>query len=484
MIVPMAPKAGPATEKELRPHYGYFLFAASFDSPSLCSHPAVSLLIDNGYPSSGTLNIASVLTQVSAKKGQTFHFGSTYDTYDADQSWFDSIFQTFFKHVVSENGCKWDATEPTQGTSDLTECLATQSFATTYGNSFRGHNTFWHSQTPSWLPGSFSASTLVNTIIPQHVQAEIQGMGSSVTSWDVVNEVVGDGVSNGMTALQCVQNKGDWPTVTSDGSGTPLVTDLSFIYQAFKTAYTYAGANTRLAINDYNTGGQDAKTACVIAVLESIHTNTSIPYDRLSIGFQSHLTASTGGFYTKSALASTFSTLAALGVDAMITEMDIEVNADNTANLRYQAAIWGDYLDACLYASNCNEFINWDPRDDLSWRGTSAAATLFDSSGNPKPAAYEVAARLQNYAAGNAEPCATSSGTSVCTITGTGSTTTGSSSSTSSTKSSSSGSGGPTGCASAEWGQCGGIGWTGCTSCASGTTCSEQNAYYSQCLPS
>jgi endo-1,4-beta-xylanase len=50
----------------------------------------------------------------------------------------------------------------------------------------------------SWLPGNVSASDLVNTVIPQHVQAEIQGMGSDVTSWDVMNEIVGDGVSNGM----------------------------------------------------------------------------------------------------------------------------------------------------------------------------------------------------------------------------------------------------------------------------------------------
>ncbi|KAI0689890.1 endoglucanase [Cytidiella melzeri] len=34
-----------------------------------------------------------------------------------------------------------------------------------------------------------------------------------------------------------------------------------------------------------------------------------------------------------------------------------------------------------------------------------------------------------------------------------------------------------------EWGQCGGIGWTGATTCVAGTTCSELNAYYSQCIP-
>lgn len=73
-------------------------------------------------------------------------------------------------------------------------------------------------------------------------------MGSSVTSWDVVNEIIGDGVSNGMSALQCVQNKNVWPTQNN------LVSDLSFVYAAFNNAYKYAGSGTHLAINDYNTG--------------------------------------------------------------------------------------------------------------------------------------------------------------------------------------------------------------------------------------
>jgi hypothetical protein len=32
------------------------------------------------------------------------------------------------------------------------------------------------------------------------------------------------------------------------------------------------------------------------------------------------------------------------------------------------------------------------------------------------------------------------------------------------------------------YGQCGGSGWTGPTACASGSTCKEQNQWYSQCL--
>jgi len=38
------------------------------------------------------------------------------------------------------------------------------------------------------------------------------------------------------------------------------------------------------------------------------------------------------------------------------------------------------------------------------------------------------------------------------------------------------------GSCSAVWGQCGGEGWTGPTCCDSGSTCNEQNPYYSQCV--
>lgn len=52
---------------------------------STLAAPTVSLLIDNGYASTGTLSIKSVLSAVSTRKGSAFHFGSTYDTYAPNQ---------------------------------------------------------------------------------------------------------------------------------------------------------------------------------------------------------------------------------------------------------------------------------------------------------------------------------------------------------------------------------------------------------------
>ncbi|KAI0448633.1 concanavalin A-like lectin/glucanase domain-containing protein [Xylaria acuta] len=44
------------------------------------------------------------------------------------------------------------------------------------------------------------------------------------------------------------------------------------------------------------------------------------------------------------------------------------------------------------------------------------------------------------------------------------------------------GNGGGSGCSVAKWGQCGGQGFSGCTTCASGSSCTAQSQYYSQCL--
>lgn len=127
-----------------------FVLLAVIASSAFAQTPTVSLLIDGDYPSTGTLSLRSVLQQVSTRKGATFHFGSTYDIYDssAEASWTENVFSTFFNHLVAENGCKWDATEPTRGVSDLTDCAGAQSYAFQQGATFRGHNTFWHEQTP------------------------------------------------------------------------------------------------------------------------------------------------------------------------------------------------------------------------------------------------------------------------------------------------------------------------------------------------
>jgi endo-1,4-beta-xylanase len=125
------------------------ILLAVLASPALAQAPTVSLLIDlPNFASNGTLNLRSTLSAVSTRKGQSFHFGSTYETSYPDASYHANLYSTFFNHMVAEKSCKWQTTEPSPNVTSLTGCKGVQSFATSHGDSFRGHNTFWHANTP------------------------------------------------------------------------------------------------------------------------------------------------------------------------------------------------------------------------------------------------------------------------------------------------------------------------------------------------
>lgn len=110
--------------------------------------PSVDLLIDHGFQRSGVINLRKTLASVSQRKGKKFHFGSTLNITIPHPGWPEDVFSSFFDHVVAENGCKWGEVEREPGKSNLTECFDVPNFADKLGNSFRGHNTFWHTHLP------------------------------------------------------------------------------------------------------------------------------------------------------------------------------------------------------------------------------------------------------------------------------------------------------------------------------------------------
>lgn len=378
--------------------------------------PDVTLLIDNqGY--NQTRTIKALLAAVSAKKGRTFHFGVAYDAGNASIDSFASAkLNDTFNHGVAENNCKWQFTEPSLNVSDLSACKKSQAFFTNNGASFRLHNTFWHQQTPSWLPSTFSASALLEDIIPTHVRQEAGGM-TGYTSVDVLNEIVGDSTTTNMSAYECVANKQVWPTTINDTNTTPLLTDLEFVQVALQAAAQ--STNATLVLNDYSTGGNNSKTACYYKLAQSLQQN-NVPLG--GVGFQSHVGAKSNNFDSKEDLKQTFAQFGALGLDVLITEFDVWLQDASNQSERWQAAIYGDYLDACLYSDNCHDFIVWGLYDAVSWlntfpgRGVSMPL-LFDAQGRAKPNYYEVIARLERFVAGTGEVCASAAGKATCDLT-------------------------------------------------------------------
>lgn len=104
-----------------------------------------------------------------------------------------------------------------------------------------------------------------------------------------------------------------------------------------------------------NVGGNNpsaAKTECAFKTLTRLQ-NAKVPVDGL--GIQSHYSARPGSFPTKASAHETLDKLKSMGLLGAITEMDIWVPDLSKEAERYQASIFGDILDTCLYSSNCNE---------------------------------------------------------------------------------------------------------------------------------
>jgi len=381
------------------------------------------------------ITVRSVLKTINDKKlkGSTFYFGSTIADLSVNPQnaeWTSARFEDTWNLAVAENDCKWFSNEPVApGVFNLTACESLRDYAFERGIAFRGHNTFWHNQRPDWLannPFNFTVAQLNKTIIPTAVETVIEGLGKSLISWDVVNEPFSDGATPGMSLTECVVNASRWPNFAIDGNASSpvLFPDSSFINTALVSAdkaRKKIGSSVKLFVNDYNVGGNfpsQAKTECAFKMLTQMQ-KSNIAIDGL--GIQSHYSANPGAFPSKESAHFTMDRLKNMGVMGAITEMDVWLPDNSTESLRWQASIFGDILDTCLYSSNCNEFILWDNRDDESWLDTVASTgihqgTLFDSSGNPKLPYFEVLARLLNFAQGGEEPCATSGGTSACVL--------------------------------------------------------------------
>ncbi|KAK7015022.1 beta-xylanase [Favolaschia claudopus] len=421
----------------MHPTFTVLAFSAVVQAASFT--PEVSLLTDLPQFHIQKLQkttVRSVLKTINDKKlkGTTFLFGSTLaDPSVAPQNaaWTSARFEDTFNLAVAENNCKWFSNEPAQGVFNLTACEDLRDFAFQRGIAFRGHNTLWHNQRPDWLannPLNFTVSQLNRTIIPNAVQSVIEGLGKNLVSWDVVNEALTDSATPGMSVTECVVNASSrWPNFAIDGNASSpvLFPDESFLNTAFLNAgraRKIIGSRLQLFYNDYNGRGGDSpsqsKTDCALKMLGQLKSS-GVPVD--GMGIQSHYSATPGAFPSKGSAHTTMDRLKSLGLMGAITEMDCWLPDNTTASLRWQSSIFGDILDSCLFSSNCNEFILWDPRDDESWLDTQTSTgvhmgTLFDLNGDPKLPYFEVLARLMNFAQGGVEPCSTSSGTSVCVL--------------------------------------------------------------------
>ncbi|RYY45542.1 MAG: glycosyl hydrolase [Sphingomonadales bacterium] len=302
--------------------------------------------------------------------------------------------------LVPENELKWQSIRPSASTYDFTRFDAMLTYAQSKGLAMRGHNLLWHQRRwmPAWAeshPYGIGAAGVAEArrILTEHIQTVSRRYGTSIVSYDVVNEAV-DPATGGLyeTALS-----------TALG-GAEATLDL-----AFRTARAEL-SSTQLVYNDYMSweSGGAAHRAGVLALLQGFKAR-GVPVDAL--GIQSHI-----GIYSSAPVADlvtaqspawrTFlDAVVALGYKLVITELDVRdtglpaaIPARDQAVADYARA----YLDLMFSYPQLTDVLAWGMCDKYSWLqsfdaradGQPRRPCPYDSSFQAKPLQNAINAAL------------------------------------------------------------------------------------------
>ena len=265
--------------------------------------------------------------------------------------------------ATPENEMKWDATEPTRNTFTFTAADSIVAFAAAHGIVVKGHTLVWYSQLPSWVPAITDPTDLHNAMI-NHINNVVSHFRGKVIAWDVVNEAWND---DGQSLRSS-------PFYNYLGAG--------YIDDAFNAAHA-ADPNARLYYNDYGAEGAGAKSDAVYNMVQGM-LSRGVPIN--GVGLQMH-TGPTDSSPSAAEVATNMQRLAALGLDALISEMDVQIC---TSDLATQRARFHDIVAVCVAQPACKAVTVWGVPDKYSWRNGQTCATprplLFDDNYVAKPA--------------------------------------------------------------------------------------------------
>ena len=258
-----------------------------------------------------------------------------------------------------------------------------------------GHTLVWHSQVPDWVFQDDSGRPLTRQALldrmQSHISAVVGRYKGRVKGWDVVNEALNDDGTMRDTPWYRIIGQGD-PQQRYD-----------HIAKAFEFAHK-ADPQAELYYNDYSLSTSRAKADAAAAIVRYLQSK-GIRID--GVGMQMHASLT---WPNVEDFEYAIKTLAATGVNVMITELDIRTRSrgyrgadisrieregsaeSDAAAAELQKQLAEKYAEIFTVLVKYKEVIPrvtfWGVYDATSWIGGSPL--LFDAQYQPKQAFYAV----------------------------------------------------------------------------------------------
>lgn len=212
------------------------------------------------------------------------------------------LIRTHFNNITPENCMKPQPIEPEEGRFDWMMADALVEFARAERINVTGHCLVWHSQCPAWFfkDGEKQATReMVLERMKRHIEAVLGRYRGKIQGWDVVNEAIDDG--------ELYIRKSLWKETVGE----------DYVAKAFEFAQA-ADPQMPLYYNDYN-DELPAKREKTVRLLKDLKTR-GLRVD--AVGIQGHWCLDKVPFKEIDAAIGEF---ANLGLDVMITELDLDV---------------------------------------------------------------------------------------------------------------------------------------------------------------
>lgn len=207
-----------------------------------------------------------------------------------------------FNALTPENVMKWEEIHPEPGIYDWEAADQFVEFGTAQDMYLTGHTLVWHSQTPDWVFEDEDGNPLSREALLErmrdHIFEVVGRYNGRVDSWDVVNEALNEDGS---------LRESPWFNIIGK----------DYLLHAFRYAHE-ADPEARLYYNDYSLEGPEKRQGA-IELVEYLQEN-DVPIH--GIGTQGHFSLD---WPTEEQFRTTLREFADLGIDVMVTELEIDV---------------------------------------------------------------------------------------------------------------------------------------------------------------
>lgn len=257
------------------------------------------------------------------------------------------------------------------------------------------HHTFvWFDQTPQWFfrknydsNGALVSKSVMVARMENFIKTALETINSRWPGLVYAIDVSNEGVQNG--GIRKKDNNNMNPNYWYETIGD------DFVYYAFKFARQYAEEGQELYYNDY---AYDYDTNNCKFALNTLLKDAIAEELIDGVGIQGHLDTNN---FSLDAVIKDAEMIKEKGLKCQITELDITVNSESTADLNNQKNAF-KRLGARVLESNAsgkteiNAIVFWGIRDDMSWK-RNQHPLLFNENYAKKPAYYGFLEAVEEY---------------------------------------------------------------------------------------